>query len=185
MQNTYWERVGDRTELQHIDLHSYGHQSCLSRSPGLLLGAWGQPLWVLASSTASCLKLIWSPTGLQTNWLPNSPSYIIVQSPTQYLPITGHRDVSLLLSLEWHVWLSSSGYNFYAVHRSLSSGASVYDCTARFYLVPYCQLSTPTPMEYSTSACLEWHVLPGRRSIYSPCYLKPIQLLAKKLWHGH
>ena len=63
-------------------------------------------------------------------WLPVSPSYIIVQSPTQ--------------SLEWHVWSSSSGNNCHAVHRSLSSGASVYTCTMGFYLVPYCQPSPPT-----------------------------------------
>ena len=24
-----WEGVGDRTELQHIDPHSYGHQRCV------------------------------------------------------------------------------------------------------------------------------------------------------------
>ena len=44
-----------------------------------------------------------------------SPNYIIVQSPNQYL--------------EWPVWSSSSGNNCHAVHRSLSSGASVYECT--------------------------------------------------------
>ena len=97
----------------------------------------------------------------------SSPSYIIVQSPTQYLSITGHRDVSLPLCLEWHVWLSSSGNNCHAVHWSLSSGTSVYDCTTGFYLVPYCQPRPPTPMEYATSASLEWHVWPGRRSIYN------------------
>ena len=32
-------------------------------------------------------------------------------------------------SLEWHVWSSSNGNNCHAVHRSLSSGASVYECT--------------------------------------------------------
>ena len=96
----------------------------------------------------------------------SSPSYVIVQSPTQYLPITGHRDVSLLLSLEWHAWLSSSGNNCHAVHRSLSSGASVYDCTLGFYLVPYCQPHSPTPMEYAFPPSLEWHVWQGRRSIY-------------------
>ena len=37
------------------------------------------------------------------------------QSPTQ--------------SLKWHDWSSSSGNNCHAVHRSLSSGASVYECT--------------------------------------------------------
>ena len=91
-------------------------QGCSTRGLGLtLLGA-------------GFLYRILSPTGLVsklTNFL-SSPSYIIVQSPTQYLPITGHRDVSLPLSLEWHVWLSSSGNNCHAVHRSLSSGASVW-----------------------------------------------------------
>ena len=50
------EGVGGRTELQHIDPHTYGPQRCVF----LVLKdrAWGprgQPLWVLASSTASCL----------------------------------------------------------------------------------------------------------------------------------
>ena len=114
----------------------------LSRSPGLLNRRPGGPLcWVLASSTASCHQRVWS---LKLTDFLSSPSYIIVQSPTQYLPITGHRNVSLPLSFEWHVWLSSSGNNCHAVHRSLSSGASVYDCTAGFYLVPYCQPGPPT-----------------------------------------
>ena len=48
------------------------------------------------------------------------------QSPTQ--------------SLEWHVWLSSSGNNCHAVQRSLSSGSSVYECIMGFfYLVPFRQ----------------------------------------------
>ena len=89
---------------------------CLSRSPGLLNRRPGGPLcWVRAFSPVSChqqvsklaggpegpfcrwwltlpqscLQLVWAPT----HWLPVSPSYIIVQSPTQ--------------SLEWHVWSSS------------------------------------------------------------------------------
>ena len=37
-------------------------------------------------------------------------------------------------SLEWHVWLSSSGNNCHAVQRSLSSGASVYECIMAFTL---------------------------------------------------
>ena len=35
-------------------------------------------------------------------------------------------------SLEWHVWSSSNGNNCHAVHRSLSSGASVCDYTVGF-----------------------------------------------------
>ena len=43
-------------------------------------------------------------------------------------------------SLKSHVWSSSSGNNCHAVHRSLSSGASVYECTMRiFYLIPFRQ----------------------------------------------
>ena len=44
------------------------------------------------------------------------------QSPTQ--------------SLEWHVWSSSSGNNCHAVHRSLSSGASVYEFTMGILACP-------------------------------------------------
>ena len=36
---------------------------------------------------------------------------------------------SPIRSLKSHVWSSSSGNNCHAVHRSLSSGASVYECT--------------------------------------------------------
>ena len=116
---------------------------CRFRSPGLLNRG--------PSLSATCSdSSIFTPTGLQTHWGSGGPllpgdgflyhilsptsllqltyflsfqSYIIVQSPTQ--------------SLEWHVWSSSSGNNCHAVHRSLSSGASVYECTMRFYLVPY------------------------------------------------
>ena len=76
---------------------------------------------VVAFSTASCLQL--------TDFL-SSPCYIIVQSPAQ--------------SLEWHVWSSSSGNNCHAVHRTLSSGVSVYECTMGFYLVSFFQPSPPT-----------------------------------------
>ena len=42
--------------------------------------------------------------------------------------------------LEWPVWSSSSGNNYHAVHRSLSSGTSLkWD----LHLVPYYQPSTP------------------------------------------
>ena len=40
-----WEGVGDRTELQHIDPHSYGHNSVsFSFSWAAQLGAWGPSL---------------------------------------------------------------------------------------------------------------------------------------------
>ena len=158
-----WEGVGDRTELQHIDLPTLMAISVsFPFSRVAQPGARG-PSSLLAFSTTSCLQ---NSSGLPTRLVsklnrgsrgpllpdvvflyrifsPNSPiskltdflssqSYIIVQSPTQYLPITGHRNVSHPPSLEWYVWSSSSGNNCHAVHRSLSSGASVCDCTVEF-----------------------------------------------------
>ena len=82
---------------------------------------------------AGFLYRILSPTGLVfklTDFL-SSPSYRIVQPPTQYL---------------WNGMFDrhQAEITVMPVHRSLSSGASVYDCTMRFYLVPYCQQSLPT-----------------------------------------
>ena len=166
-----WEGVGDQTELQHINPHSYGHQRLFPALQGCSTGG-------LGAHSAGCRlplpHLVINSSDLQLTDFLSPPSYIIVQSPTQYLPITGHRDVSLPLSLEWHFWLSSSGNNCHAVHRSLSSGASVYDCTAGFYLVPYCQPSLPTLIEHATSASLEWHVWLGQRSIYNNKIFKRI-----------
>ena len=109
-----WEGAGDRTELQDIDLPTLMAISVVS----FLLSRAAQP--EARGPTllgAGFLYRILSPTGLVSK-LANflfSPSYIIVPSSTQ--------------SLEWHVWSSSSGNNCHAVHRSLSSGASVYDST--------------------------------------------------------
>ena len=130
--------------LMAISVVSFLFSWCSTGGPG--------PSFLLS---AGFLYHILSPTSLVpklTDFL-SSPSYIIVQSPTK--------------SLEWHVWSSSSGNNCHAVHRSLSSGASIYDCTAGFYLVPFCQPSSPTSMEYALPPSLEWHVWPGRRSIYN------------------
>ena len=119
-----WEGVGDQTELQYIDPPLLWPSAlCFSCSPVLLDRSPGSSAlcWMMAFSNSSDLQL--------TDFL-SSPSYIIVQSPTQ--------------SLKWHVWSSSSGNNCHAVQRSLSSGASVYECTMGFYLVPFFQPSPPT-----------------------------------------
>ena len=55
----------------------------------------------------------------QTNWLPVFTEL--------YNSSIAHSS-----SLEWHVCSSSSRNSCHAVHRSVSSGASVYDCTMRF-----------------------------------------------------
>ncbi len=56
-----WEGVGDWTELQHTDPHSYGHNSVSfpfswAAQPG------AKPLWDMVLIPASSLQLIWTPT---------------------------------------------------------------------------------------------------------------------------
>ena len=80
---------------------------------------------------AGFLYRILSPTGLQTNWLPVFTELY-------------NSSIAHFISLEWHVWSSSSRNNCHAIHRSFSSAASVYDCTMGFYFVQYCQPSRPT-----------------------------------------
>ena len=69
----------------------------LNRRPG------GPLCWMLAFSTTPHHQRV----SKLTDFL-SSPSYIIVQSPTQYIPMTGHRDMSLPPSLECHVCSSSA-----------------------------------------------------------------------------
>ena len=77
-------------------------------------------------------------------------------------------------SLKSHVWSSSSGNNCHAVHRSLSSGALVYECTMGIFLPrPISSANfrprdflSQLPLECVTSfrcITLEWHFSPGRK----------------------
>ena len=64
-----WEGVGDQTELQHIDPHSYGHQRCVFLLlQGCSAGGPG------AQPSAGCWlplpHLVTNGSGLQTHWLP-------------------------------------------------------------------------------------------------------------------
>ena len=140
---------------------------------------------------------IFSPSGLipnlsdlqLTDFLSSSGLYNCFTS-TQYLPITGQRNMQLPPSLEWHVWSLPSGNNCRAVHRSLSSGASVCDCTVGFNPVPYCQPSLPTQSLPITDQrnmqlppSLEWHVWPGRRSVYNRCHkTRCLQVCCHSRW---
>ena len=137
----------------------------LSRSPGLLNRRSRGPAlrWVLAFSNTSISKL----SDFQTNWLSGFTELYNSSTPTQSPPTTGHQNMHFPPSLEWHVWSSSCGNNCHAVHRSLSSGASVLTVPWYFNPVPYCQPSSPAPMKYALPPSLEWHVWRGRRSIYN------------------
>ena len=134
-------------KLQYFDPYSYGCQRCvflvllmlnsagwwlsllhlisifsgpqLIRTP-MAPSAWCGFPYHISSITPSDSNCHWN-----SNWLIsvltelyNSPTS--TRSPTR--------------SLEWHDWSSSSGNNCHAVHRSLSSGASVYECIMGFTL---------------------------------------------------
>ena len=133
-----WVGVRDRTELQHIDPHSYGHKCILSRSPGLLnRGLGAQPLLghvphssilspirlifncligcpeaplcgVLVFSTASLLQLVWSPR----DWTSCALSYIIVHRPPSSCGFyKSHSFNSSTVKLIY--WYSSTGWICY------------------------------------------------------------------------
>ena len=147
----------------------------LNRSPGVhsagcwlsllhLISIFSGPQFIRAPSP---FGLVWlslphlASTGTQTQLyclLFNSSALYYLQTPTrryghastppQFLPISGDRDVSLPLSLEWPVWSSSSGNNCHAVHRSLSSGASVYECTMGIFLARPISLANFRPRNF-------------------------------------
>ena len=151
---------------------------CLSRSLGLLLNrrAGGPICWMRAFSTASCHQRVFklhrrsrgplllcggylyhNSSDLQLTDFLSSPSYLIVQSPTQ----------SPTQSLEWHVWSLSSGNNCHVVQSSLSSDASVYECIMGFYLVPFRRPNPPTRFLSITG---HWNVsLPSGASLWVAC----------------
>ena len=145
-----WEGDGDRTELQYIDPHSYGHQCCVF----LVLqccSTGGPGAQLFAEYWFSLPHLVSNSSDLQLTDFLSPLSYIIIQSPTQ--------------SLEWHVWSSSSGNNCHAVHRSLSSGASVYECTMGF--LP-CPIFSAKPAYAISSHNCHWNVsLPSSASLWN------------------
>ena len=144
LQVCVWEGAGDWTETAIVWPHSYGCQRCVFLVLLMLNQRPRGPLcWVMAFFTASYQHLLWTPIQSGTSspfglvWL--SLSHLVynsVRSLTTTLTSvltelynSSTPTQSPTRSLEWHDWSSSSGNNCHAVHRSLSSGASVYECT--------------------------------------------------------
>ena len=73
-------------------------------------------------STTFYQQLLWTPTV----WLPVLTELYNSSTPTQ----------SPTQSLEWNIWSSSRENNCHAVQRSLSSGASIYECIMGFLPCP-------------------------------------------------
>ena len=83
----------------------------------------------------------------------SSPSYIIVQSPTQYLPTCHFRRLwNGMFDRHWaEITVMQFTCHSLPVHQFMGVP---WD----FNPVPYCQPSSPTPMEYALPPSLEWHV---------------------------
>ena len=114
-----WEGVADRKELQHIDPHSYGHNSVsFPFSWAAQPRAWGPSLSGTCSSfqhlLCNCSIGAWGPAPLGAGSLyrifsPTDSNFLCTElyhcfTPTQSLPITGQWNMQLLLSLEWQVY---------------------------------------------------------------------------------
>ena len=104
--------------------------------------------WMMAFFTASYQQLLWtltksgapSPFGLVWLSLPHlvynfvrSLTATVLTSVLTELYNSSTSTQSPTRSLKSHVWSSSSGNICHAVHRSLSSGASVYECTMEIF----------------------------------------------------
>ena len=137
--------LGSPASLGHVLIPASSHQ--LVWSPNSL----GVPSALSAGWWLSLPHLVSNFSDLQLTDFLSSPSYIIVQSLTQ--------------SLEWHVWSSSSGNNCHAVHWSLSSGASVYECTMGFLPCPI--LSAKPAYAISSHNCHRNLPLPSGASLWN------------------
>ena len=103
---------------------------------------------------------------LSPNWLNFLCTQLYYSSPpTQSPPITGHRNMHFRC-----LWNSKFDRHWaeITVMQFTSHSLPVHQfVTVLWYFnpIPYCQPSSPTPMEYALLPSLEWHVWWGRRSI--------------------
>ena len=120
--------VGDWTELQHIDLYSYSHNSVsfplsCAAQPG------AQPLWVLVFPTASYLQLVWSPTTdlLSSPWLYNHfTSTLLPASVTIALiqPVHGQGINTLIFLDRMHLLFTQVNFLFWQSGRVVDQYAT-------------------------------------------------------------
>ena len=133
------------------------------------------------------LYCILSATSLDPNSIgaPRAPSawrgfpYLILSAtPTVWLPVltelynSSTPTQSPTQSLEWHVWSWSSGNNCHAVHRSLSSGTSVYECKMGIFFTLSHFISQIPPTRF-LSITGHWDVsLPSGASLWNGIFAR-------------
>ena len=157
-------------KLSYSDPHSYGLQRCvflvllmLNRRP------WGPLYWVMAFFISSYQQPLWTPTHQGPKAFPTTtrPSPFptltgtVMTSVLTELYNSSTPTQSLTRSLKSHVWSSSSGNNCHAVHRSLSSGASVYECTMGIFFTSFHFISQFPPTWFPLITAIRMcHLLP-------------------------
>ena len=183
-----WEGVGDRTETAIFwPPLLWPSTLCLSRSPDAQPEAQrptllGDLLHLILNFSRPQLIRAPRPQGLMWLSLPhlvyNSISNSTVLTSVLTELYNGSTPTqSPTRSLERHDWSSSSGNNCYAVQRSLSSGASVYESIMGFFTFSHFISQFP-PMRFPLITAvrmyhflpvhhLEWHFWLGRRSKYN------------------
>ena len=147
----YCEReLETEQKLQYFDPHSYGRhccvflvlQGCSTGGPGTHSAGWWLSLLHLIS-IFSGPQLIRAPSPFGLGWL--SPPHLVsncsaIQLARNRNSTSSSNSTELYnrstptRSLKSNVKSSLSGNNCHAVQRSLSSGASVYECTMGIFL---------------------------------------------------
>ena len=171
-----WEGVGDWTKIAlYWPPLLWPPVLCLSCSPGQLNRRPRGPAlcWMMAFFTASYHQLVSkTPSGVPMAPSAGCGSLYHIWTPTVWLPVLTdlYNSSTPTQSLEWHVWSSSSGNDCHAVQRSLSSGASVYECIMGFYLVPFHQPNLPTRSVLITG---HWNMsLPSGASLWNGMFAR-------------
>ena len=146
----------------------------------------GPLCWVMAFFNASYQQLLWSPNSIRVPEGPLARVWLFYHISSITLSPTVTATVTWLLSwlinsstptrsptrsLEWHDWSSASGNNFHAVHRSLSSSASVYECIMGFTLSHFISQIHPRDL-FRLLAIGMCHFLPVHHFVMA-CLLGP------------
>ena len=171
-----WEGAGDRTETEIFWPPLFWPSTlCLSRSQDAQPEALGSTLlgdgFLYCILSASSLDpnssgpqapLAWCGFPYHISSITPSPTVTVTVTLTSVMTELYNSSMptrSPTRSLEWHDWSSSSGNNCHAVYRSLSSGASVYECIKGFTLSHFISQFLPTrfPLITAIRMC---HFLP-------------------------
>ena len=132
----------------------------------------------VAFLTTSYQQLLLTPTQSGAPRAPSAwcgfPYHILSITPTVWLLVLTelYNSSTPTQSSEWHVWSSSSGNKCHAVHGSLSSGASVYECTMGFFL-PWSHFISQIPPTRFLSITGHWDVsLPSSASLWNSIFAR-------------